>query len=160
VARLGLRLENRRVLSLMLRSSGWEPVTPPDFASGILLMKTTPDEAWDIAPDRLQSAFRRHGVALTGFPGGIVRASPRIFRGAVPGWVRCSQRSVARVSNWEVESQARAEHWPVGSSRGRKDYLDTRRFTLKHVVDLMFEARPLASPSFLRLCPNVSLSLR
>jgi selenocysteine lyase/cysteine desulfurase len=76
VARHGQRLENRRVLSLMLRSSGWEPVTPhPDFQSGILLMKTTLGEARDVSPDRLQSVFRRQGVALTGFPGGIIRAS-------------------------------------------------------------------------------------
>jgi hypothetical protein len=64
------------VLSLVLRSSGWEPVSPhPDFQCGILLMKTTHGEARGVAPDRIQSAFRRHGVALTGFPGGIIRAS-------------------------------------------------------------------------------------
>lgn len=32
-------------------------------------------EAARVPADRLRSSFRRHGVALTAFPGGIVRAS-------------------------------------------------------------------------------------
>jgi hypothetical protein len=60
----------------MLRSSGWEQVTPhTDFQSGILLLKMTLGGVRDVSPDRIQRAFRRHGVALSGFPGGIIRAA-------------------------------------------------------------------------------------
>jgi selenocysteine lyase/cysteine desulfurase len=74
-ARFNRRLDSRRVLSVLAHEAGWEPVTVhPDLQSGILLMRAR-GEAARVPADRLRSCFRRHGVALTAFPGGIVRAS-------------------------------------------------------------------------------------
>ncbi len=75
-ARFRQQLENRRVLSLLTHGSGWEPVTEhPDYRSGIMLLNSALDTLPVVTPDRLQCCFRRHGVALTAFPGGIVRVS-------------------------------------------------------------------------------------
>jgi hypothetical protein len=85
-ARFGRRLDSRRVLSVLAHEAGWEPIgVHPDLQSGILLMRA-PGEAGRVPADRLRSCFRRHGVALTAFPGGLVRASlPDI------GWTEARQ---------------------------------------------------------------------
>jgi hypothetical protein len=73
--RFGRRLDGRRMLSVLALEAGWEPVGfHPDLQSGILMMRA-PREAGRVPADRLRSCFRRHGVALTALPGGIVRAS-------------------------------------------------------------------------------------
>jgi hypothetical protein len=70
------RLENNRVLALIARESGWEPIdTHPDHQSGILLIRDANHEARSIPPDWLRRLFSRHGVALTAYPSGVVRAS-------------------------------------------------------------------------------------
>jgi hypothetical protein len=74
-ARFGRRLDSRRVLSVLAHEAGWEPVgVHPDLQSGILLMRA-PGKAGRVPADRLRSCFRRHGVAVTAFPDGIVRVS-------------------------------------------------------------------------------------
>jgi selenocysteine lyase/cysteine desulfurase len=70
------RLEHRRALSQVAHEAGWEAITPhPDHQSGILLVRTARRETRDATPDLLQSSFRNRGVTLTGYPGGIIRAS-------------------------------------------------------------------------------------
>lgn len=70
------RLDQRRVLSQVAHEAGWEPITPhPDHQSGILLLRTALREARDVTSEWLQKSFRNRGVTLTGYPGGIVRAS-------------------------------------------------------------------------------------
>jgi hypothetical protein len=73
--RFGRRLDERRMLSDLAHEASWEPIgVHPDLQSGILLMRT-PGGSGRIPADRLRGCFRAHGVALTAFPGGIVRAS-------------------------------------------------------------------------------------
>jgi hypothetical protein len=74
--RFGRRLENGRSLSVTVREAGWEPVlTHPDHRSGILLVESPLHSVRVVPPDRLQDSFRGHGVTLTAFSGGTVRAS-------------------------------------------------------------------------------------
>lgn len=76
ISRFEQRVKNSRVLSRVASESGWNPlVIHPDHQSGILLIRAASHAARGIDPDRLRSSFRRQGVVLTAYPGGLVRAS-------------------------------------------------------------------------------------
>jgi hypothetical protein len=70
------RLDHKRALSHIAHEAGWETITPhSDHQSGILLVRTARQETRGATPDLIQRSFRNRGVTLTGYPGGIVRAS-------------------------------------------------------------------------------------
>ncbi len=74
--RYELRIKNRSVLTQAVRDAGWQPlVTHADHQSGILLIQSSLDLARGADPDTLRGCFRRHGVTLTAYPGGLLRAS-------------------------------------------------------------------------------------
>lgn len=57
-------------------STGWQPVRPAaSLRSGILLLQAKRSETRSAPPDALRFAFRRWGLAVSAYVGGLVRAS-------------------------------------------------------------------------------------
>lgn len=74
--RLARRLENARLLALAAGDTGWRPLSPhPDHRSGILMLQGPPGRAGARDAGPVREAFRRRGVTLTAYDGGLVRAS-------------------------------------------------------------------------------------
>src|SRR5262249_3191725 len=70
------RLENKRVLGLIARESGWEPIgTHPDHQTGTLLIRAANHEARPMSRDVLRRSLGSQGMVVTAYPGGVVRAS-------------------------------------------------------------------------------------
>lgn len=57
-------------------SAGWQPVRPTvSLRSGILLLRAKRSETRSTPPDTLRCAFRRRGLAVSAYVGGLVRTS-------------------------------------------------------------------------------------
>jgi len=56
--------------------TGWNPVQPAEqLRTGILLLEAKDPETWLAPVERLRERFRRLGVALSAYDGGIIRTS-------------------------------------------------------------------------------------
>jgi hypothetical protein len=57
-------------------ATGWKPVRPDaPLRSGILLLQARRPETCSALPDSLRFAFRRYGLALSAYAGGLIRTS-------------------------------------------------------------------------------------
>lgn len=70
------RLNNVEVASFVVRQAGWRPLlSPPEFQSGILLIRADRQSAGLHSAQTLRSIFREFGVAVTTYDHGLVRLS-------------------------------------------------------------------------------------
>ncbi len=77
------RVENAGEIAETARGTGWTAALPdPTVRSGIVLLQADRAEARTAPPGALWAAFRRHGVHLTSYAGGLVRLSAP--RGRLP----------------------------------------------------------------------------
>jgi selenocysteine lyase/cysteine desulfurase len=76
--RVEFRVQRRNAdqLALGARRAGWRLLRPKSkLRTGILLLEARRQSTREAPVDRIRSAFRRAGVALTAYDGGIIRAS-------------------------------------------------------------------------------------
>jgi hypothetical protein len=74
--RFRTRLANAGALASVTVGTGWRPLVPAaSLRSGILLLQAGGEEVRAAPPDLLRAAFQGRGIALTAYPGGVVRLS-------------------------------------------------------------------------------------
>jgi selenocysteine lyase/cysteine desulfurase len=70
------RTENLRATAGLANGAGWRPLlADPTLRSGILLVRAERASTREAEPEALRLAFQEQGVALTAYPGGLVRLS-------------------------------------------------------------------------------------
>lgn len=78
--------------------SSWRPIRPAEsLRSGIVLLEATRRETRSAAVDVLREQFRRVGITLTAYTGGVLRASFPAERLTGSGW-RLFRRSLAKLA--------------------------------------------------------------
>ena len=75
-ATIDVRLANADRLASLARKFGWRPVRPADtMRTGICLLRSPGGRSTRITPETMHAPFRKAGVAVTTYPGGLVRFS-------------------------------------------------------------------------------------
>jgi len=70
------QIANTDRVAEVAHSTGWQPVRPAaSLRSGILLLQAKRSETRSAAPDTLRLAFRRWGLAVSAYVGGLIRTS-------------------------------------------------------------------------------------
>jgi hypothetical protein len=70
------QLQNTNRATEITEHTGWLPVRPEiEMRSGILLLQSKHADTRSAPPETLRFAFRRRGVALSAYAGGLIRAS-------------------------------------------------------------------------------------
>ena len=87
-ATIDVRLANADRLASLARKFGWRAVRPADtMRTGICLLRSPGGRSTRITPETMHARFRKAGVAVTTYPGGLVRFSmpPTAWTGSETG---------------------------------------------------------------------------
>ena len=101
------QLANSDRLAHLAENPPWKPLRPDISArSGILLLHAKSQETKTASPDKLRTAFRRRGIALSAYDGGLIRTA------LPPDSVSLADLSLVRSALHACPSQIPV-HWPV-----------------------------------------------